>query len=530
MREYPNADRSSVDMWNGNFGCICRASGTAHLSSLWFVENTNVQTATSASADPMPSESVEATAAEDQHFDVVVIGGGPGGYGAALYGASAGLNVALIEMDKIGGTCLHRGCIPAKELLETASIVRTVKHAAEFGVIVEPKTVDWSITLQRKQEVINKLAGGVVMLLKNRKVTMFNGLGSLGPDKRVHVIGRDGEQATISGDAVILAPGSVPRVIQGFEPDGTTVVTSDEFFHLTQIPRRAVVIGGGAIGCEFASTLADLGSSVTVLEALPKVLPGCDDDVTRVVLQSFKKKGITVRAGVAVTGHTPNPVGGTTVQFGDGETIDTDVVVVSVGRVPYTGGLLDAGTAVQISDRGHLEVDSLCRTAEASVWAVGDAIASPQLAHVAFAEGILAIKDILGESPAPIDYGKVPWAIYCHPEVAFSGHSEASAKAAGYEVVVSKHRFAGNSRAQILGETDGLVKIIAEKRADGTAGTVLGVHMVGPWVTEQLSGGYLAVNWEATVDEVAELIQPHPSLTELFGESMLALTGRSLHG
>ena len=217
-------------------------------------------------------------------------------------------------------------------------------------------------------------------------------------------------------------------------------------------------------------------------------------------------------------------------QFGDGETIDTDVVVVSVGRVPYSGGLLDAGTQVQVSDRGHLEVDSLCRTAEPSVWAIGDAIASPQLAHVAFAEGILAIKDILGESPTPIDYGKVPWAIYCHPEVAFAGHSEATAKAAGYEVVVSKHRFAGNSRAQILGETDGLVKIIAERRADGTAGTVLGVHMVGPWVTEQLSGGYLAVNWEATVDEVAALIQPHPSLTELFGESMLALTGRSLHG
>jgi dihydrolipoamide dehydrogenase len=203
---------------------------------------------------------------------------------------------------------------------------------------------------------------------------------------------------------------------------------------------------------------------------------------------------------------------------------------VSVGRVPYTEGLLAEGTGVVVGERGHIEVDDRCRTGVPSVWAVGDAIATPQLAHVAFAEAILVIKDLLGEQPAPIDYSRVPWAIYCSPEVAFAGHSEASAKEAGFDVLVSKHRFAGNSRAMILGETDGLVKIIAEKLPDGTGGRILGVHMVGPWVTEQLSGGYLAVNWEATVAEVAEYIQPHPSLTELFGESVLAMTGRSLHG
>lgn len=464
-----------------------------------------------------------------QHFDVVVIGGGTGGYGAALYGASAGLSVALVERDKIGGTCLHRGCIPAKELLETASIVRTTKRAGDFGVLVEAKGLDWGTTLARKQAVIDSLTSGVTGLLKNRKVATFAGTGTLGPDRTVTVVGGDGGTATLTGDAVILASGSVPRTIPGFEPGGP-VVTSDGFFELSQVPGTAVVIGGGAIGCEFASTLSDLGAEVTILEALPKILPGCDDDVTRVVVQSFKKQGITVRTGVAVTGHAPRPEGGTTVSFGDGETLDCDLVVVSVGRRPYTEGLLAEGTGVRITDRGFIETGERYRTGEAGVWAVGDAIDSPQLAHVAFAEAICAIKDAMGEDPVPVDESRVPWAIYCHPEVAFAGLSEAAAKEAGHQVVTSRHRFGGNSRAKIIGETDGLVKVIAEQRPDGTAGQILGVHMVGPWVTEQLSGGYLAVNWEATVDEVAQFIQPHPTLTELFGESVLALTGRSLHG
>lgn len=464
-------------------------------------------------------------------FDLVVIGGGPGGYAAALYGASAGLDVALVEYDKIGGTCLHRGCIPAKELLETAAIVRTVKHAGDFGVVVEAKSVDWPVTLQRKQMVVDRLAGGVASLLKNRKVTIYNGFGTLLPGRQVRIKGAEGDEELISGETVILASGSTPRVIPGFEPDGTTVVTSDEFFELPQVPANAVVIGGGAIGCEFASTLADLGAKVTILEALPKILPGCDEDVTRVVLQAFKKKGIEVRTGAAVSGHQPRPEGGTTVRIdGDDTPLDTDLVVVSVGRVPFTAGVIGEGTGVTVSERGHIEVDAFCRTGEPQVWAIGDVINTPQLAHVGYAEAIMVVKDILGESPLPVDYSRVPWAIYCHPEVAFAGHSEASAKEAGFDVVVSKHRFAGNSRAQILGETDGLVKIIAQKNADGGAGRILGVHMVGPWVTEQLSGGYLAVNWEATVEEVAQFIQPHPSLSELFGESVLSLTGRSLHG
>ncbi len=216
--------------------------------------------------------------------------------------------------------------------------------------------------------------------------------------------------------------------------------------------------------------------------------------------------------------------------FGEGETLDTDLVVVSVGRRPLSENLGLEGTAVTISERGHIEVDELCRTAEPGVYAIGDVIATPALAHVGFAEGIGAIKDMLGERPLPVQYDRVPWCIYCHPEVAFAGLSEEAAKEAGYDVVTSKHRYIGNSRALILGEPDGMVKVIAEKNADGRAGRVLGVHMVGPWVTEQLGQAYLAVNWEASVDEIAEFIQPHPTLSELFGESVLALTGRSLHG
>lgn len=463
-----------------------------------------------------------------ENFDLVVIGGGPAGYGSALYAASAGLNVALVERGKLGGTCLNVGCIPAKELLETAAVVRTVKEAGEYGVIVEPKHVDWEVTLQRKRDVVSKLVGGVGQLLKGRKVTVYDGTGTLGANRNVTVVGNDGASASISADAVVLASGSVPRLIPGFEPDGALVVSSDEFFEIGQVPPTAVVIGGGAIGCEFASTLADLGSSVTILEALPKILPGCDEDITREVKRAFKNKGIEIRTDVMVHGHTPAGVA-TTVSFGDGESIDTNLVVVSVGRVPYTDSLLGEGNAVTLTERGHVVVDDLYRTAEESVWAIGDSIDTPQLAHVAFAEGICVVKDILGEDPTPVDNSRVPWAIYCHPEVAFAGHSEESAKAAGYDVAVAKHRFTANSRAMILGETYGLVKIIAAKREDGTAGQVLGVHMVGPWVTEQLSGGYLAVNWEATVDDVAHFIQPHPSLTELFGETMLSLTGRSLH-
>lgn len=465
-----------------------------------------------------------------EEFDLVIIGGGPGGYATALYGASAGLKVALVEMHKVGGTCLHVGCVPAKELLETAAVLRTISDAAEFGITSSAPSLDLTVAQVRKQKVIDQLYNGLSGLIKGRKINVFSGIGTLHADHLVKVTGGESGDVELHGTHVVLASGSVPRTIPGFDVDGTLVVTSDEVLSIQDVPGKAVVIGGGAIGCEFASMLSDMGTEVTILEALPKILPGCDDDITKIVERVFKKqKGITIRTGVAVAGHTPNGAG-TTVRFGEGETIDTDLVVVSVGRRPLSDNLGLEGTQVQISDRGHVVVDQSCRTAEPGVYAVGDLIATPALAHVGFAEGIMVIKDLLGEEPLPVDYANVPWCIYCDPEVAFAGFSEAAAKEAGFDVVVSKHRFIGNSRAIVIGDTDGMVKVIAEKRSDGTGGRILGVHMVGPWVTEQLGMAYLAVNWEATVDEVAQFIQPHPSLSELFGESVLALTGRSLHG
>jgi dihydrolipoamide dehydrogenase len=466
---------------------------------------------------------------EAQQFDVVVIGGGPGGYAAALYGASAGLNVALIERDKVGGTCLHRGCVPAKEFLETAHVRRTVEHAAEFGITTKGTTVDFAVSQNRKNEIVDRLFKGLSGLLKGRKVTVFAGTGRLEADGGVTVV--DGADAGViaKGANVILAAGSVPRTLPGFDVDGKIVVTSDEFLDLSALPATAAVIGGGAIGCEFASLLADMGTTVTVLEALPTILAGCDSEVASVVGRSFKKRGIDIRTGVTITGHTPKK-GSTTIAIEGGEDVAVDMIVMSVGRRARTEGLVAEGTGVEINDRGFVVADGHQRTANPNVYAVGDVVANtPQLAHVGFAEAIVAIKSILGEPSVPVDYDRVPWAIYSNPEVAFCGLTEAAAKEKGYDVIVKKDPFGGNSRAQIIGDTEGVVKIVAEKRPDGTAGQILGVHMAGPWVTEQLGAGYFAVNWEATAEEAAALIQPHPSLSETFGETLIALAGRGLH-
>jgi dihydrolipoamide dehydrogenase len=425
--------------------------------------------------------------------------------------------------------------VPAKEFLETASVYRTVAGAKEFGVQSSQPSVDFGVSLDRKRKVVDQLYKGLSGLMRQRKVTTLKGAGELLPDKIVRVTAPDGggTETLITAPHVILAAGSVPRSIPGFEVDGKIVLTSDEVLELSELPRSAAVIGGGAIGCEFASMMSDLGVQVTLLEVLPKLLPGCDPDVVDVVVRSFKKRGIDVRTGVAVKGHEPRRSGqgpaGTTVNFGDGESVEVDAVVVSVGRRALSDGLLAKGTGVTVDDRGFVTVDPFMRTSVDGVFAIGDLVATPQLAHVGFAEAILVIKQVLGEPALPVAYDRVPWCIYCHPEVAFAGLTEEAARKAGYEVVTKKDSFGGNSRARILGETDGMVKVICEKAPDGRAGRLLGVHMVGPWVTEQLSAGYLSLNWEATPDEIAQFIQPHPSLSEAFGETVLALTGRGVH-
>ena len=438
--------------------------------------------------------------------------------------------------DKVGGTCLHRGCVPAKEFLETASVVRTVAGAKEFGVQAGQPVVDFAVSQGRKQKVVDQLFKGLAGLMKGRGIVTFDGVGTLLPGRRVRidpVAGAgagtgDAPSLEITGRNVVLATGSVPRTIPGFEVDGRLVLTSDEVLALEALPTSLAVIGGGAIGCEFASMFSDLGSQVTVLEVLPTLLTGCDNDVVGVVARSFRKRGINVHTGVTVNGHTPSG-SGTTVHFGDGESVTVDAVVLSVGRRPLSDGVLAEGTGVAVDARGFVVVDEYQRTTAEGVWAVGDVVDTPQLAHVGFAEGILAIKAMLGEPAFPVEYSRVPWAIYCHPEVAFAGLTEAQAKEAGIDVVVKKDPFGGNSRARIVGDTDGLVKVVAERLSDGRAGRILGVHMVGPWVTEQLGQGYLAVNWEATPEEVGQFIQPHPTLSEAFGETVLALTGRGLH-
>ena len=469
--------------------------------------------------------------AQNSTHDVVVIGGGPGGYAAALYGASAGLNMAIVEREKVGGTCLHRGCVPAKEFLETAHVHRTIERSKEFGFTTGAVETDFAVSQRRKQAVVDGLFKGLSGLLTGRKVTIVTGTGRLLADRIVEIL--DGEDAgsVLTAPSVILAPGSVPRTLPGFEVDGRLVLTSDEFLDLSELPVRAAVIGGGAIGCEFASLLADLGVAVTVLEALPSILTGCDRDVAAVAARAFKKKGIEIRTSVNVTGHVPAADGrSTSVQIEGQEPLEVECVVVSVGRRPLTEGLVADGTGVVIDERGFVVADERMRTPASGVYAVGDVVAgTPQLAHVGFAEAIVAIKGILGEPTVPVEYDRVPWAIYTDPEVAYCGLTEETARERGYEVVVKKDPFAGNSRARIIGDTDGVMKVIAERRPDGTAGQLLGVHMAGPWVTEQLGAGYYAVNWEATAEEAAALIQPHPSLSETFGETLLALAGRGLH-
>jgi dihydrolipoamide dehydrogenase len=462
-------------------------------------------------------------------YDVVVLGGGPGGYAAALYAASTGLSVAMVEKEKVGGTCLHRGCIPAKSLLHAAEVFRTVNHAAEHGVKLpggKPEP-DWPAANRRRAGIVGQLHKGLSGLLKRRKVTVVDGWGRLTADGAVAV---DGD--TLRGRGTIVCAGSVPRSIPGMEIDGERVVTSD---HATnseadRLPERIAVIGGGVIGSEFASVYTDMGVRTTLLEALPHgVLPiGPDRDVADVLARSLKRRGTDIHAEARV-GTLEHNGGGVVVPFETprgSEKIEVDQVLVSIGRRPATEDIGAEEAGIRVDGRGFIEVDpTTMQTSRPGIYAVGDCVATPGLAHVAYAEAVVAVDRILGEEPVPVDYGKVPWVVYTHPEVAWSGMTEAEAREAGYDVEVHKHSMAGNGRAMILGETDGLVKVVAQR-----GGPILGFHMVGAWASELMHEGYLAVNWEALPSDVGRLIHAHPSLSEAIGETMITFSGRSLHG
>jgi dihydrolipoamide dehydrogenase len=458
-----------------------------------------------------------------EHYDIVILGGGPAGYGTALYGAAAGLKVALVEDGRVGGTCLHRGCIPAKELLQTAEVLRTVQVAADFGVDASPPKLDLGRSQARKQEIVDRLTKGLETLLRGRDVTVFGSRGQIA-DAAAHRV-RLADGSEVEGDHLVLATGSSPRSLPGLDFDGVRVLSSDHVLELTEVPGRVAIIGGGVIGIEFASMLADMGSEVTVIEALPRILAPTDAEVGKVVVRSLKKRGVKVHEGARLTGIEGTSELTLTWDAGNGEqSVTVDRLIVSIGRSPNTAGIGLEGSGIELDDGGCVVVDEQLRTTVAGVYAAGDVVATPALAHVGFAEGIVVVKTILGEAVTPVDYAKVPWVVYCRPEVAWCGLTEEEAREAGHEVLVSTHRFVGDARAMIMGETEGLVKLVTD--ADGL---LLGVHLVGPMATELLGEGYLAVNWEANAADIANLVHPHPTLSEVFGEAALALTGRPLH-
>ena len=459
-----------------------------------------------------------------EQFDVVVLGGGPAGYATALYGAAAGLDVALIEEVRVGGTCLHRGCIPAKELLQTAEVLRTIQRAPDFGVDAGVPSLDLTRSQARKREVIDRLTKGLETLLKGRKVTVFDQRGEV-VDAAAHKV-RLADGTEVEGANLVIATGSYPRSLPRLDFDGTRVLSSDHVLELDELPARVAIIGGGVIGAEFASMLADMGSEVTIIEALPRILAPTDVDAGNVVARSFKKRGISVNTSSRVTGIE----GATELTV----TWENDSGEHSVGgrqdhRLASGARRSAAASASRTPASRSTTAASWWSTARCApsvdgVFAAGDVVDTPALAHVGFAEAIVIVKTILGEPVVPVDYEKVPWVVYSHPEVAWCGLTEEQAREQGHDVVVTSHRFAGDARAMILGDTEGLVKLVAD--ADGQ---LLGVHFAGPWATELLGEGYLSVNWEANVDDIAALIHPHPTLSEVFGEAALALTGRSLH-
>ncbi len=449
-------------------------------------------------------------------FDLVILGGGSGGYAAALRGAQLGLKVALIESDKVGGTCLHRGCIPTKALLHSAEIADGAREGSKFGVKSTLNGMDMDGVNAYKDGVINKLYKGLSGLVKSRGIVFVEGHGKLVSKDTVEVAG-----VKYSGKNIVLATGSYAKTLPGLEIDGERIITSDHGTKLNYVPKSVIVLGGGVIGSEFASVWKSFGSEVTIVEGLPRLIALEDESSSKQLERAFRKRGINLELGVKFASAVKNKKD-VTVTLEDGKSLTAELLMVAVGRGPVSEniGYQEQGITM---DRGYILVDDKCRTNIPGIWAVGDLIPTLQLAHVGFAEGILVAEEIAGLNPRPINYDGIPRVTYSDPEVASVGLTTEEAKKRGHDVVELTYDLAGNGKAQIL-NTSGSIKLVSQKN-----GPVLGVHMVGARVGELLAEAELIYNWEARAEDVAPLIHAHPTLSEAMGEAHMALAGKPLH-
>ena len=449
-------------------------------------------------------------------FDLVVLGGGSGGYACALRGAQLGLSVVLIEVDKLGGTCLHRGCIPTKALLHAGEIADNTRDSAHYGVISHFDAMDMNAVNAYKDGVVSRLHKGLQGLVKSRNITYVQGHGRLASPNSVEV---NGEK--YMGKNVVLATGSYARTLPGLEIDGKRIITSDHALSLDYVPKSVIVLGGGVIGCEFASVWKSFGADVTIIEALPHLVALEDESSSKLLERAFRKRGINYELGTRFQSATVSDQS-VKVTLDNGKEFIADLLLVAVGRGPVSTNLGYAEQGITL-DRGFVIVDDKCRTNVSGIWAVGDLIPTLQLAHVGFAEGILVAEEIAGLNPRPINYDGVPRVTYSDPEVASVGLTSARANELGHDILEVTYDLAGNGKAQILG-TSGSVKLVSQK-----GGPVLGIHMVGARVGELVSEAQLIFNWEASAEDVAPLIHPHPTLSEALGEAHMALAGKPLH-
>jgi dihydrolipoamide dehydrogenase len=460
-----------------------------------------------------------------QRFDVVVVGTGPGGYVAAIRCAQLGLSVAAIEDDRPGGVCLNWGCIPTKALLRNAEIVGLFQRAEEFGVTVGKWTADYAQAVQRSRRVADRMAKGVEFLFRKNKITLVPGTGTLKARNVVEVKGKDGVQ-TLEAKAIILATGSEPRSLPGVTIDEKQVISSNGAVRIETVPASLIVIGAGAVGMEFADVYGAYGVPVTVLEALPRVLPIEDEEVSALLARVFSRRGMTIRTGVRVQKVSPGKTG-LAVEIeaeGKAERLEAEQVLMAVGRASRTKGLgLEAlGVA---SERGLVTVGPTMETSVKGIFAVGDMTGRQMLAHKAMAEGVVAAEAIAGRSPRPVDYDNVPSCTYCRPQVASIGLSEAKARTNGREIAVGRFPFTANGKAVALGETEGFLKVVADKRT----GEILGVHIVGSEATEMIHEFAVGRTLEATLEEIIHTIHAHPTLSEAALEATLAALGQAIH-